>query len=346
MLVVALVPLSVIWYLNYANATQRISHNIDQQLTEVSKNLVNFVDNFVLMHHQILKQTSTLPDIVSMDNTKQKPILQSIVSQYDWIYGAITLGPDGMNVGRSDDKPLKDYSDRVHYKHVVGGAPLGMQVAIGKSTGKPNFLMAVPIIKPNEFTGVNDLVGVMSMAMNTTQVSDIVTNVDVGKTGYAFLMDAKGQIIAHQNEEFAKIADFSKHPAYVNRPAEGIKRLTYEDKGKKVIAFAHTNKYGWTMVVQQDFDEAYQPVKDANIKALILLVATLLVVALIAYVFSQQLASPIRNLTRIADEMSRGRTVVSINETKRGDEIGALASAIDRMGTSIRLAIERLSAKP
>jgi methyl-accepting chemotaxis protein len=43
--------------------------------------------------------------------------------------------------------------------------------------------------------------------------------------------------------------------------------------------------------------------------------------------------------------MSRGRVVAQIVEVKRGDEIGALASAIDRMGTSIRLAIEKLSAK-
>ena len=43
--------------------------------------------------------------------------------------------------------------------------------------------------------------------------------------------------------------------------------------------------------------------------------------------------------------MSRGRTVVKVAEAGRGDEIGALAAAIDRMGTSIRLAIERLSAK-
>jgi methyl-accepting chemotaxis protein len=98
--------------------------------------------------------------------------------------------------------------------------------------------------------------------------------------------------------------------------------------------------------VQQDADEAFQPIRDANKKALLLLLVTVLVVTAIAYLFSQQLANPIRNLTRIADEMSRGRAIAKINEVHRGDEIGTLAAAIDRMGTSIRLAIERLSAKP
>lgn len=44
--------------------------------------------------------------------------------------------------------------------------------------------------------------------------------------------------------------------------------------------------------------------------------------------------------------MSHGHTIVKIDEATRGDEIGALAAAIDRMGMSIRIAIERLSAKP
>lgn len=348
MLLVALVPLAVIWYLNYTDATKRISSTVEQQLTDVSNNLVSFVDNWVMMHYRILKQTATIPDIASMNGAKQKPILKSIIGEYDWIAGVITLAPDGMNVGRYDERKLEDYSDRVYFKQVAGGAPIGMQVAISKSTGKPNFTLAAPIQKSNEKdpTSPKDLAGVIVMAMQITQISDIITNVHVGKTAYAFLLDENGNIIAHQKEEFAKIADFSKHPAYVNRPAKGIKQLTYEDNGKKVIAYAQATKYGWTMVVQQDSEEALQPIRDANKKALLLLLVTVLVVTAIAYLFSQQLANPIRNLTRIADEMSRGRAVVKINEVHRGDEIGTLAAAIDRMGTSIRLAIERLSTKP
>lgn len=348
MLLVALVPLGVIWYINYSDATKRISGTVEQQLTDVSNNLVSFVDNWVMMHYRILKQTAAIPDIMSMNGAKQKPILKSIIGEYDWIYGVITLGPDGMNVGRYDDKKLEDYSDRIYFKQIAGGAPIGMQVAISKSTGKPNFTLAAPILKTTDGSPAdpNNFAGVLVMAMQITHISDIITKVRVGKTAYAFLLDENGKIIAHQNEEFSKIADFSKHPVYVNRPTQGVKQLNYDDNGKKVIAYAQPTKYGWTMVVQQDADEAFQPIRDANKKALLLLLVTVLVVTAIAYGFSQQLATPIRNLTRIADEMSRGRAVVKINEVRRGDEIGTLAAAIDRMGTSIRLAIERLSAKP
>src|SRR5581483_3345792 len=128
MLFVAVVPLSAIWYVNYSDATERISSNIDQQLTDVSTKLVQFVDQWVMMHTRLLKQHAATPDILSMDPKRQHPVLRSIISEYDWIYGVITLAPNGMNVGRYDDKKPEDYSDRVYYKQVIGGAPVGMQV--------------------------------------------------------------------------------------------------------------------------------------------------------------------------------------------------------------------------
>lgn len=340
MLFVALVPLCAIWYSNYSDANERISNSIDHQLTDVSTKLVQFTDYWVMIHHRMLKQLAATPAIQSMDPKRQKPVLKSMVDEYDWIYGVITLGPDGMNVGRYDDKKPEDYSDRIYYKQVIGGAPIGMQTGISKSTGKPNFTLAAPIQRPED----KATIGVIVLAMAINQVSDIVTQVRVGKTGYAFLLDDSGKVIAHQKEEFSKVADFSQHPAFVNRPVRGIKRLTYKDNGKDVIAYAQATQYGWTMVVQQDYAEAFEPVRAANQKALLLLGITLVLVTLIAYVVAQRLANPIRKLTRLADEMSRGRTVVKIDETKRADEIGALASAIDRMGTSIRVALERLNA--
>jgi len=346
MLFVAVVPLSVIWYINYQNTIRQTTDGVNKQLADVSDKLVGYVSNWVTMNLKVLNQNGALADIVSMDGAKQKPILKSMLEEYKWSYLVFTTGADGMNIGRSDDLKLLDYSDRAYFKDIMGGAPMGKQVLISKTTNKPAVILAAPINGVDKTTGAKKILGLIAMGMSIAEMSERITNLRIGKTGYAFLLDENGKVVAHQKEEYAdKSADFSKHPAFLQRPQTGKAMLTYEDAGKKVIAFVQNTDHGWTMVAQQDYDEAFAPVRDANWYAFLLLVATLAVVTLIAYGFSQQLADPIRNLTRMADEMSRGRTVVTINEAKRGDEIGALAAAIDRMGTSIRLAIERLSAK-
>ena len=347
MLFVAVVPLSVIWYINYQNMIEQTTDGVNQQLANVSDKLTSYVNSWVTMNLKVLNQNAALKDIVSMDGAQQKPILRSVLDEYKWSYLVFTVGPDGMNVGRSDDLKLLDYSDRSYFKDIMNGAPMGKQVLISKTTNKPAVILSAPIFAADKTTGEKKTAGVIAIGMSIAEMSERITNLRIGLTGYAFLLDENGKVVAHQKEEYAdKSADFSKHPAFVQRPQTGKTLITYQDGGKNVIAYVQKTDQGWTMVAQQDYDEAFRPVRDANWKAFLLLVATLAVVTFIAYWFSQQLANPIRRLTRIADEMSRGRTFTKIAEAGRGDEIGALAAAIDRMGTSIRLAIERLRANP
>ena len=59
----------------------------------------------------------------------------------------------------------------------------------------------------------------------------------------------------------------------------------------------------------------------------------------------RRLTRPIRRLTRIADGISRGQLDAAIGETKRSDEIGSLARAIERLRASVKLAVERLGTR-
>lgn len=342
MLFVALLPLSAIWYVDYRNASAHIADSVNQRLSDTSDKLTAQLDSWMAMNLKALKQNATLPDVVSMDAGRQNRVLKSMLQEYDWTYLTFTIAPGGMSVGRSDDKPNVDYSDRVYFKQVMDGKPQGKQVVISKTNGRPALILAAPIKNPDS----GNVAGIIALGAQLTDISEIITKLRIGETGYAFLLDEDGKIVAHQKTEYVeKMADFSKHPAFLARPASGKKQVEYTEGGKKIIAYVQTAQQGWTMVTQQDYDEAYAPIAKANRNALILLFVTLVVVTAIAYFFSQRLANPIRDLTNIADEMSRGRVVTRVAAAHRKDEIGNLARAIDRMGTSIRLAMDRLSVK-
>lgn len=348
MLFISLVPLGTIWYIDYQGTTKRIALEIDHRLTEVSDRLVSQVNDWVTMNVKVLNQNATLADITTMDAAKQKPILKAILKEYQATYLIFTMGPDGMNVGRSDDKEPIDYSDRVYYQQAIQGLPLGQQVVISKTNNKPALILAVPIraLPTTGYSAPGAVVGVLAMGMSIGDMSQRISNLRLGQTGYAFLLDEKGKVVAHQKEEYANTsADFSKHPAFLGRPTEGLAKLTYDDGGKQVIAYVQKTIHGWTLVAQQDHQEVYAGAREANIRSLTLLVITLVVVILVAYLFSRGMANPVKNLTQVADMMSRGKVVVRIRETTRSDEIGALAGAIDRMGVALRLAMDRLAKK-
>lgn len=341
MLFVAMVPLVAIWYINYQATAQQLTESTEQQLSGISDKLVAVVDDWVTANHKVLNQNGALPDMSSMSAKLQNPVLKAVLNEYSWSYLVFTIHPDGMNVGRSDGKQPIDYSDRSYFKQVMDGAALGKQVVISKTTGKPALILSAPI-----YTADKNIAGVIAMGMSLADISDIIIKASIGKTGYAFLLDEDGKVVAHQKQEHTNtMADFSKHPAFLGRSSEQARKILFEDEGRKVVAYTQKTRQGWTLVAQQDYGEAFHALDDANRNALMLLAITLVAVSFIATLLAQRLTKPIRNLTLIADEISRGKLDIKIQEVNRGDEIGALAAAIERMGVSIRMSMQKLRAR-
>jgi methyl-accepting chemotaxis protein len=87
---------------------------------------------------------------------------------------------------------------------------------------------------------------------------------------------------------------------------------------------------------------------DSQINALIKKISLIALVVIavtvaISFVFASTLARPIEHLTRVAENISLGKDLdKKIDETKRSDEIGTLAKAVDRLKTSVKIMMGRL----
>ncbi len=337
MLLVSIVPLLTVWYTNYDGTMDRLEQETRENMAQKLDKLTSYVDGWVDMNYRMLIQNATLPEMESMRAEKQDPILKTITDQYPWAYLAFTVAKHGNNVGRSDGKPRKFYGDRKYVQDVLAGSPVSHQVLIGKTSGKPAFVMSAPIhASPT-------VAGVIAIAMTVDEMSQEVVEARIGETGSAFLVDEDGKVIAHESEEYTKTrADLSSHPA-VMAAKEGKTQSVFSDEsGRRVVAAASSTDKGWTLVVQQDYDEAFADLSKTNRNAFILLALTVFPVILIAYFVSRSLSVPIRNLTEIADSISMGEMDLEIQEVSRKDELGVLASAIERLRASMELAMARI----
>lgn len=338
MLVVSLIPLGGLWFIGIYKSRQQWTANIYRNLVENTEHLTRSVDDWTNMNLRLLENDAALPAILAMDSNSQNPVLKAITDTYEWIYLAFTILPDGQNLGRSDGKPLTFYGDRDYFKQVLGGKATGQQVLLGKTSKKPAFILAKPI----KGEGAKNL-GVIAIAMTLEDLSKTITKTRIGETGYAILLDDANRLIAHgQGEVSSELQDFSSHPVLSQRNRFDHESFVFDDNGRKIVAYSKKTGQGWTLIVQQDYQEAYAAADQAQRNALLLLLVTLVVVVVIAYLLAQRLSTPIRNLTVIADEISRGNLDAVIKEKGRSDEIGALARAIDRMGVSLKMAFERL----
>jgi methyl-accepting chemotaxis protein len=342
MLIVSLLPFAIFWGITLRETNERIRTDTEAMMAQTALGLSNQVNDWINNNVSILRTAAKLSEITSMDGLQQKPVLETIQKQYPWMYLVFTVGTDGMNVARSDDVPLKDYSDRQYYKDIIRGKNLSWQTLIGKTSKKPALVLAVPI-KSDDQT-----IGVMAAAMTVDDISKSIGTWKTGNTGYAFLVDEKGFVIAHPNRQYvAKRENLNNHPLIANYRQKGWTTITTRFKtsnGQPALGHVRSNNYGWALALQQDESEVFSALNRVQRFALTLLGCTILLVSVIAWFSARAIVTPVMKLTDAAERMSLGELNVKI-DIKSRDEIGLLAQAIGRMQTSLRLAMNRLRRK-
>ena len=342
MLIVSLLPFAIFWGITLRETNERIRTDTEALMAETASGLENQINGWINNNVAILRTAAKLSEIKSMDGVIQKPILETIQKQYPWMYLVFTVGTDGINVARSDDVALKDYSDRQYYKDIIRGKGISWQTLIGKTSKKPALVLAVPIIEGNQ------TVGVMAAAMTIDDISKSIATWKKGKTGYAFLVDEKGYVVAHPNRQYvAKRKNLNSHPLIANYRKKGWTTITTRfntSNNEAALGHVRSNNYGWALAMQQEDTEVFAALNRMQKFALTLLGCTILLVSVIAWFSARAIVTPVMKLTDAAERMSLGELNVKI-DIKSKDEIGLLAQAIGRMQTSLRLAMNRLRRK-
>jgi methyl-accepting chemotaxis protein len=335
MLIVSLVPLVIFAGIIIKQTNDRLRNDTERLMVLTGSDIVSNVDEWIDKNVRVLKALAKMPDIISMIRERQEPLLKAVGKEYPWMYLVFTIGPDGMNVARQDDKPLLDYSDRDYYKEAIGGKDLAWQTVVSKTVNKPALIMAVPI-KRDETT-----IGVMAMGATIEDLSKLVATWKQGSTGYAFLLDEKGKVLSHQVEDYAiQQTNLSDYPliAAFKKGQKGM--IYFTDGGTPRVGHARETKYGWTLAMQQNAKETFKALRQTEMFTYFLLGITALVVIAIAWLLGRAIGKPIKKLTEVAERISVGDMDAAIN-IKSKDEIGNLAEAISLMQDSLRLAIDR-----
>lgn len=342
LLAVSLVPLFAFWGIGSAqvrkDAAVHVAHNMLMTVSGIATGINDWDDANV----RVLRSATRMDDIVSMDARRQNGVLHALGDTYEWAFVIYTIDHNGDNLARSDGKPLINFADRSYFKGAMRGEPVNRQVLISKTTGKPALTLALPIRN-----AMGEPAGAIAMAMKLDDISKVIKDTRIGDTGYALLLDADRKVIATgmKGQPSDAVQDMSGHPALKIDGISDAPAIYRREDGKRLVAYVHQLPQGWTLIVEQDYAEAYAALERMELGARLLMVVTGVLVILIAAVLGKALTRPINQLIAVTEQLSRGQFQDAIPETGRGDEIGALARAIERLGVSIRMAMDRLRRK-
>ncbi|MBL4693846.1 HAMP domain-containing protein [Candidatus Gracilibacteria bacterium] len=113
-------------------------------------------------------------------------------------------------------------------------------------------------------------------------------------------------------------------------------------RGQEVMAVTrYIDSQDWGLVVKIDTSEPIGHLQQLQRLVLFIGLVSLTIVMFIATFVAKSISNPIQNLTKVSDDISRGKldSVIDKNIANSKDEIGDLARAFDRTVASLKLAM-------
>jgi signal transduction histidine kinase/CheY-like chemotaxis protein len=185
--------------------------------------------------------------------------------------------------------------------------------------------------------------GVIVGQVNLTFIWDVVSQIQVGKHGHAYVIDDAGRLIAYPDiSEVLRKTDMS-HLAQVRaaRAAESNGSadqplLGVDIKGRHVLsAYAEVTPPGWLVFTELPSDEAFAPLYDSALRSGVLVLAALGLAFLAGLALARRMVVPIRALHNGAARVGAGELAYRIS-IETGDELEALGNQFNKMAARLQ----------
>ncbi|MBL8089917.1 MAG: GAF domain-containing protein [Anaerolineales bacterium] len=223
------------------------------------------------------------------------------------------------------------------------------------------------------YNSQNRFQGVAAMDVQLNQITNMVGNIRVGETGYAFLVDADNRLMAlpsqgyidfgitDATQNFGQVMDTSTLPDAPVELFEILNQVSAGERGvfnialngnERFVAFQQVPEVNYKLVIVVPSNEMLTETAIVNsqiqqetrntIAISLLLIAGIFVLASItSLAIGNRLTTPLQSLTRVANEIIAGNFDAKA-EVETKDEIGTLSTTLNSMTTNIKDMVQSL----
>jgi two-component system sensor histidine kinase ChiS len=300
----------------------------------------------------------------SPESRKLQLLMYNETTNYRGYYYALNdLGDRGRLVKKG--KETYDARQRPWYKSAVEAQEaVWSDIYMDFDTGQPTITASLPVYDPSN----NQLIGVCATdVLLTVELSNFLQNLDLGKSGEAFIVEASGKLVSSSTEETRQLRGGShsqrvlatesrnslvrQTSAHLKSKFGGWHRIqkkqqfTFKIDGRRqfvqVFPFRNARGLSWTIVLvipeAQFMEQIY-----ANTRTTIQLCIVALAIAIcLGMLTSRWVVQPILNLNTAAKQLSEGEWSQKL-DTQRSDELGELARSFQQMATQLRQSLSTL----
>ncbi|MDE2142950.1 MAG: HAMP domain-containing protein [Elusimicrobia bacterium] len=344
-LLISLAPMGFIgWHLvNISQASLRKETLAMQESLAVG--FADTVSKYVTTFRNVLTETSSLDDFVTMNPIKQQQSLNRILQIHLAVLELSVLNDKGvevLRVGRflGPNPEMRDFSREDLFQTAMG--PRGQYIGrLERFQGLyPTVTVSVPIL--DQRSQPARAVGVLAARISLNPLSTMLA-MEFPSTGksQSAVVAPDGFLIAHSDPKEiyrpdARMPDEVLKVVTTQSNDRGGGELPLPDGRKLLAAFAETRDLGWIVYVQQPVEVAYQSSDEMKSQILKVLIWVVLATVLLSLAVAGHITQPIRMLKDAADRLGKGQFEDLPEVVTTNDEIGDLAQTFLGMSESLK----------
>ncbi|MCZ8515353.1 sensor histidine kinase [Paenibacillus filicis] len=298
------------------------------QETERMANMVRFGEatiNFM----DLKEQNDDLFTIQTFGDIRK--LLWAIASLRSYLEGIYIINDHGLMVYANTEnrlvKPAYDFQSQGWYKDILSNKNFRLY-----PVREQDYLDRQPVVS---FAGRifdvnrNQDRGTLLINFNPDVISFMSENIQLGKTGYVFLMTPDGR----------KVSPTGKFPEgliRLPRFAEGLKQqdsghliIPYEGV-KTMVSFYTSPSTGWKIVGVVPFDEMAEGIQNVRFMLYVIIALAAVLIAFMSIFLSRAITRPLKLLEDNMLQVESGNFTTKV-EVGSGDEIGRLGRRFNRM---------------
>jgi len=225
-----------------------------------------------------------------------------------------------------------NFFDQDFFQKSINGQLTYSEVFTGQSKGNFEFIISAPILSNGNIKGA--IFGVVNLE---TFNSLFVDNVKVGDSGYLYMFQKNGLIIAHPqksnilklNVRTFKFADklLSTDNGFIENNSNDL---------KEIVGIVKNQPTGWTIAATSSINELMAPVKNIGRMNTIVSFIILLFVSLIIYFMTTtNVTKPVSKIKKMINDLSLGRLKSRVDIISY-DEIGKMAITLNEFANSLQ----------
>jgi methyl-accepting chemotaxis protein len=333
-------------------SSRELRSNTEEALVSSATAGAASIETMITTRLETLQEVANSDGVRSMSLILQRGSLQSNVERLGYSDIIVVTTEGSATYMKSGEK--QNLSAETYFQKALKGEQNISDVIIDKNKNEATLMFAVPIKSGSTILGV--LVGKKDVAA----LNQAVTNIKFGKSGYSYLMNEKGTVVAHQNRDYV-INQFTPITEAQNNSslkvlAKAFEKMLANKSGIDHYKFNGTEVYNCYLPVNNSNWIFVSVADQKEVLSGMLFIQTILIIASIlfiavgiisAIVLGKSISRPILHLSSDIDKLSN-YDLTSDNRTAhkyitRYDEVGKIANAITRMQKNLTFLIQGIS---